>query len=88
MTDAADAGRRRFRMSGLGFGLPLSRVYARYFDGDLHLKTLPGYGVDAFLMLKRLKDHDWMEHPEEYSGDHVIVDNRNVPSGSAVVSRD
>ena len=62
-------------MSGLGFGLPLSRVYARYFDGDLTLKTLRGYGVDAFLMLKRLKDHDWMERPEEYSGDHVILDN-------------
>ncbi len=27
------AGLRRWRMAGLGFGLPLSRLYARYFGG-------------------------------------------------------
>jgi pyruvate dehydrogenase kinase 2/3/4 len=34
-----------------GFGLPLSRIYARYFGGDLFIKTLEGHGVDAYLHL-------------------------------------
>eukprot|EP00873_Tetraselmis_striata_P016162 jgi/Tetstr1/436426/TSEL_025256.t1 len=74
LSNAADAGRRRYRMAGLGFGLPLSRVYARYFGGDLALKALPGYGVDAYLTLKRLQDHDWKEQLDEYSGDHVLTE--------------
>lgn len=28
--------------AGLGFGLPLSRLYARYFGGDLRLVNMPG----------------------------------------------
>ncbi len=51
-TPAAASG--RFRMAGLGFGLPLSRLYARYFGGDLRILSLPGYGVDAYLYLKGL----------------------------------
>jgi pyruvate dehydrogenase kinase 2/3/4 len=37
-----------------GFGLPLARVYARYFGGELNLKSMEGYGVDAYLHLPRL----------------------------------
>ena len=35
----------------LGFGLPLARVYARYFGGDLTLKSMEGYGVDVYIHL-------------------------------------
>ena len=45
----------RHKMAGLGFGLPLARLYARYFGGDLSLMVLPGYGTDAYLTLKRLE---------------------------------
>ncbi|KAG5968709.1 hypothetical protein E4U56_000252 [Claviceps arundinis] len=38
----------------LGMGLPLSRVYAEYWAGSLHLHSLEGYGVDAFLQISRL----------------------------------
>ena len=31
-------------MSGLGYGLPLSRVYARFGGGDLQLLSMEGYG--------------------------------------------
>eukprot|EP00565_Helicotheca_tamesis_P000403 CAMPEP_0185741544 /NCGR_PEP_ID=MMETSP1171-20130828/39017_1 /TAXON_ID=374046 /ORGANISM="Helicotheca tamensis, Strain CCMP826" /LENGTH=468 /DNA_ID=CAMNT_0028413523 /DNA_START=429 /DNA_END=1835 /DNA_ORIENTATION=- len=34
-----------------GFGLPLARIYARYFGGELTLKSMEGYGVDAYLHL-------------------------------------
>lgn len=38
----------------LGMGLPLSRVYAEYWAGSLHVHSLEGYGVDAFLQISRL----------------------------------
>ncbi len=38
------------------FGLPLARVYARYFGGELTLKSMEGYGVDAYLYLPVLGD--------------------------------
>ncbi|PSC73841.1 pyruvate dehydrogenase kinase [Micractinium conductrix] len=56
MESAGGSGVGRFRIAGLGFGLPLSRLYARYFGGDLRLVNMPGYGVDSFLTLKRLED--------------------------------
>jgi hypothetical protein len=37
-----------------GFGLPLARIYARYLGGELTLKSMEGYGLDAYLHLPRL----------------------------------
>jgi pyruvate dehydrogenase kinase 2/3/4 len=45
-------------LAGLGFGLPMSRAYARYFGGDLDLISLEGYGTDAYLYLPRLTPED------------------------------
>lgn len=44
-------------LAGLGYGLPLSRLYARYFGGDLKLVSLEGFGTDAYLHLSRLGIH-------------------------------
>ncbi|KAL2160863.1 hypothetical protein VTH06DRAFT_1060 [Thermothelomyces fergusii] len=41
-------------MAGLGYGLPISRLYARYFGGDLKLISMEGYGTDVYLHLNRL----------------------------------
>mmetsp|Transcript_26370 Transcript_26370/g.43820 ORF Transcript_26370/g.43820 Transcript_26370/m.43820 type:complete len:440 (+) Transcript_26370:74-1393(+) len=41
-------------LAGLGYGLPISRTYARYFGGDLNIMSMEGYGTDAFLHLCRL----------------------------------
>jgi [3-methyl-2-oxobutanoate dehydrogenase (acetyl-transferring)] kinase len=60
-TAVTGGGHSRFRMAGLGFGLPLSRLYARYFGGDLTLFSLPGYGVDVYLRLQRLEGTEWAE---------------------------
>mmetsp|Transcript_4732 Transcript_4732/g.14279 ORF Transcript_4732/g.14279 Transcript_4732/m.14279 type:complete len:83 (-) Transcript_4732:1634-1882(-) len=40
-------------MAGLGFGLPLSRLYARYFGGNLRLIPLPGMWSSAQLSLAK-----------------------------------
>ncbi|CAM9614740.1 unnamed protein product [Chrysoparadoxa australica] len=44
-------------LAGLGYGLPISRSYARYFGGDLSIMSMEGYGTDAFVHLSRIGKH-------------------------------
>lgn len=39
-------------IAGLGYGLPLSRTYAEYFDGGIAVQSLFGWGCDVYLRLK------------------------------------
>jgi pyruvate dehydrogenase kinase 2/3/4 len=41
-------------MAGFGYGLPIARLYAQYFGGNLKLISMEGYGTDVFLSLSRL----------------------------------
>ncbi|CAO3586171.1 unnamed protein product [Absidia cylindrospora] len=43
-------------LAGLGYGLPLARMYARYFGGSLTLVSMNGYGCDVFLKLKHIDE--------------------------------
>jgi pyruvate dehydrogenase kinase 2/3/4 len=44
-------------LNGSGHGLPLARLIARYFGGDLNLISMQGYGTDSYLSLYRDDDH-------------------------------
>lgn len=45
-------------LAGLGYGLPISRNYARYFGGDMTIMSMEGFGTDSFIYLPRLKAGD------------------------------
>ena len=43
-------------LAGLGYGLPIVRLFARYFGGDLQVISMEGYGTDAYLHMRKLGD--------------------------------
>lgn len=50
---AASVGSGYAPIAGYGYGLPLSRLYARYLHGDLSLAGVEGHGTDAYVYLMR-----------------------------------
>jgi len=50
-------------MHGLGYGLPLSKLYARYLGGDIKVASCDGYGTDAFIYLKSLDSESYETLP-------------------------
>lgn len=46
----------RKSFSGSGYGLPIARVFARYFGGDLDVVCTEGWGTDAYIHLKRVEN--------------------------------
>lgn len=40
-------------MYGFGYGLPISRITARYFGGDIEVVSAEGYGTDTYCYLPR-----------------------------------
>ncbi|CAE7461597.1 PDK [Symbiodinium microadriaticum] len=41
-------------MAGLGYGLPISRNYARHLGGDLVVMSMEGFGTDGYVYLSRI----------------------------------
>ncbi|KAG8764950.1 hypothetical protein FRC12_007786 [Ceratobasidium sp. 428] len=44
-------------IAGLGYGLPMAQLYAKYFGGSLQLISLYGHGADVFIKLRCLDQH-------------------------------
>ena len=42
------------RMAGWGYGLPLSRLYAKFLGGDLKVMSMPNHGMDCYLSFNKL----------------------------------
>lgn len=45
-------------LSGYGVGLPLSRLYAEYLGGSLHLMSMPNFGTHAYLFLQQSSERE------------------------------
>ena len=47
---------RGVKIAGYGHGLGLSRIYARYFGGDMTISPVEGVGTDVYIYLNRFGD--------------------------------
>jgi len=62
---AANTGQKGTPMAGFGVGLPLSRLYAQYFGGQLDVRSVPGLGTDAYLVLRCFETEQMESLPEK-----------------------
>uniref|UniRef100_A0AAY4E8P3 Protein-serine/threonine kinase n=1 Tax=Denticeps clupeoides TaxID=299321 RepID=A0AAY4E8P3_9TELE len=58
-----DPGQSAPPLAGFGYGLPISRLYARYFQGDLSLYSVEGVGTHAVIYLKALSSESFERLP-------------------------
>ncbi|XP_075052618.1 pyruvate dehydrogenase kinase, isozyme 3 [Mixophyes fleayi] len=54
---------RAVPLAGFGYGLPISQLYARYFQGDLQLYSMEGVGTDAVIYLKAVSGESFERLP-------------------------
>lgn len=43
-------------LAGFGFGLPLTRLHAQFFCGDVCMQSMPGHGTDMYLLMTHLEE--------------------------------
>lgn len=61
-------------LAGFGYGLPIARLYARYFGGDVEVHSMDGYGTDAYVFLHKLapgEEGARVDNHEQFS-DNVV----------------
>jgi len=51
-------------IAGFGYGVPISRLLARYFGGDLQIISMDGYGTDVYFYLSKLGNmNEFLPYP-------------------------
>ncbi|UJR28664.1 hypothetical protein I4U23_009893 [Adineta vaga] len=50
--DSVQHGKGETCIAGLGYGLPIARLYAKYFQGNLTLSSIENLGTSAYISLK------------------------------------
>ncbi|CAE8587145.1 unnamed protein product, partial [Polarella glacialis] len=65
----------RKELAGFGFGLPLTRLHAQYFGGDVFMQAMPGHGTDMYLLLNHLKEGSPSTETEDPST--ALTENEN-----------
>ncbi|KAL6915708.1 hypothetical protein FSHL1_007158 [Fusarium sambucinum] len=75
-------------MAGFGYGLPISRLYARYFGGDLKLISMEGYGTDQSLSAgaQNLQVPPWVLRKRLQSRNREISERKQVGDAEALVN--
>lgn len=68
----------RKELAGYGFGLPLTRLHAQYFGGDVFMQALPGHGTDMYLLLNHLKQGSPSTEEDDPSTALTVTENQSV----------
>eukprot|EP01062_Namystynia_karyoxenos_P022407 TRINITY_DN1858_c1_g1_i1.p1 TRINITY_DN1858_c1_g1~~TRINITY_DN1858_c1_g1_i1.p1 ORF type:complete len:616 (+),score=239.25 TRINITY_DN1858_c1_g1_i1:223-1848(+) len=74
-------------LAGFGYGLPISRLYARHFGGDLRLLSMEGYGTDAYLHLGRTLASTFENQRAQEQAESRIERHLKALSGSSYESQ-
>lgn len=51
--------RSKDKIMGRGMGMVISRAYADYWGGSLELKSMHGYGTDAYVKISKENNKEW-----------------------------
>ncbi|KAJ1959500.1 [Pyruvate dehydrogenase (acetyl-transferring)] kinase 2, mitochondrial [Dispira parvispora] len=75
-------------LTHLGIGLPMSRVYATYWGGNVQVHTMEGFGTDVYVHVPKLGNQQ--EHIEigEENDDNVSVTPESTPASFTTSSGD
>mmetsp|Transcript_128518 Transcript_128518/g.363722 ORF Transcript_128518/g.363722 Transcript_128518/m.363722 type:complete len:393 (-) Transcript_128518:53-1231(-) len=55
-TGAGAEDERKKEIAGFGFGLPLTRLHAQYFGGDVFMVNIANHGTNMYLLLNHLQE--------------------------------
>jgi len=79
---AEEIDKQKLQIAGFGVGLPLSRLYARYFGGDVHMSQMYGHGTDVFINLNRLGNHTELDVSSDEESEEWLYERKATRSSN------